>query len=104
MRGCRVLETPSGAWQLIGFAEQLDAWIAAEAPDEDIRLIVTSWVLSRFDDPYVGVRREPGFANLWFGPVPLTVRADTVVVCTYWVEERSHSVRCDGFATLSTPV
>ena len=27
-------------------------------------------VLTRFDDPYSDVRREPDFDNLWFGPVP----------------------------------
>ena len=62
-------------WQLKDFEESLDHWISLESPDDDLRLVVTAWVLTRFDDPYQGVRREPGFANLWFGPIPGSVQA-----------------------------
>ncbi len=48
----------------------MSVWIAVDGPDIELRLVVTEWVLSRFDDPYQGVRHEPGFPNLWFGRVP----------------------------------
>lgn len=61
--------------------------------------------MTRFSDPYQGVRRESGFANLWFGPVPNSDDGRGVVVaCAYWIEESSHTVRCDSFASLSQPL
>jgi hypothetical protein len=38
-------------WQLKDFEESLDHWISLESPDDDLRLVVTAWVLTRFDDP-----------------------------------------------------
>jgi hypothetical protein len=58
------------SWILEGFLDCLDRWAALESPSDDLRMVVTAWILSRYDDPYMGVRREPGFDNLWFGPVP----------------------------------
>jgi hypothetical protein len=91
-------------WQLEGFLERLDSWIEQESPSDDLRLIVTAWILTRFDDPYQGVRREPEFGNLWFGMVPRS-RDDqgTIVTCAYWIEESRGTVRCDSFATLRLP-
>lgn len=61
--------------------------------------------MTRFDDPYHGVRREKGFANLWFGPIPGSADGSgTVVACSYWIEEETHTVRCDSFATLNEPL
>ena len=45
-------------------------WIERELPSDDLRLTVTAWILTRYDDPYQGVQREPGFDNLWFGEIP----------------------------------
>lgn len=78
--------------------------IALQQPPQDLTLAVTAWILSRYDDPYQGVRREPAFENLWYGPVPDTDLAGKVVQCAYWIEESTHTVRCDSFATLSRPV
>ena len=89
-------------WHLADFEAKLDAWIDLEHPDEDVRFIVTEWILTRFSDPYQGVRREPGFPNLWFGAVPETVRAGSVVVCSYWLMESERRLRCNGFATSQT--
>lgn len=92
-------------WALTGFLEALDRWIALESPDDDLRLRVTAWVLTRADDPYQGVRREPEFENLWLGAIPGTIHApSSVVVCSYWIEESSHLVRCESFATLGMPI
>jgi hypothetical protein len=59
-----------GRWQLESFLDHLDVWIEREQPSDDLRLIVTAWVLTRYEDPYQGVQREPGFENLWFGEIP----------------------------------
>lgn len=68
-------------------------------------MIVTAWVLTRYDDPYQGVRRESGFPNLWFGVVPDTDDGSGhVVVCSYWIAESTRTVRCDNFGTLSRPL
>jgi hypothetical protein len=92
-------------WTLHNFEVCLDAWIELERPSDDLRLLVTSWVLTRFDDSYVGVRREPGFDNLWFGAVPGSVHDEgRVAVCSYWVHELQRTVRCDSVATLNLPI
>ena len=91
-------------WQLEDFEESLDHWILLESPDDDLRLVVTAWVLTRFDDPYQGVRREPGFANLWFGPIPGSVQAGRIVVCSYMITDRERLVKCNSFATLRLPL
>lgn len=91
-------------WKLAGFEAKLDASIALETPDEDVRYIVTEWILTRFSDPYQGVRREPGFPNLWFGAVPESARAGRVVVCSYWLVESERRVSCNSFGTLRLPL
>jgi hypothetical protein len=52
------------------------------------------------------VQREPSMPNLWYGKVPDTFDADdrTVIVCSYFINEREHSVRCDSFARLGLPI
>lgn len=61
--------------------------------------------MTRFDDPYHGVRREPGSSNLWFGQIPESDdRTGRVVTCAYWVIETTHTVRCDNFGTLGLPI
>jgi hypothetical protein len=94
----------SPSWTLLHFLDRLDAWEALESPDDDLRLIVTAWVLSRFDDPYRDVHREKGFANLWFGAVPGTEDGGTVVTCSYWIEESSRTLQCDRIASLNLPL
>ena len=91
-------------WTLERFGECLDRWFEQDGPSQDLRLVVTSWVLSRFDDPYQGVRRERGFENLWYGTVPASHHGDgRAVLCCYWVNEREHTVVCESIATLGLP-
>lgn len=88
-----------------GFLERLDRWVEQESPADGLRILVTEWILSRYDDPYQGVTREQGFANLWFGRVPRSEDGSGfVVVCSYWIQESTRTVRCDSFATLSLPL
>lgn len=92
-------------WTLAAFEDCLDAWIYQDNPEAALRSVVTAWILSRFEDPYVGVMREPGFANLWYGAIPGSLHAtDHVIVCAYWVYEGSRTVVCESFASLSLPV
>ena len=89
---------------LQNFTDRLDAWIASQSPSLELRLQVTEWVLSRFDDPYQGVHREPGLDNYWLGIVPGSQEGDRVVTCLFWIFERTRTVRCDTFATLCLPL
>jgi hypothetical protein len=68
--------------------------------------VVEAWIETRYDDPYQGVEREPGFENLWFGLIPGTYdrRRDTVVVCSYTIEESTRTVRCNDITTLGYPM
>lgn len=98
---------PSGAlsWTLEGFLDRLESWGELQSPQDELRLTVMIWIMTRYDDPYQGVRRENGFPNLWFGTVPHSGDGcGNVVTCSYWIEEVNRSVRCDSFATLSLPV
>jgi len=91
-------------WRLEHFLERFDAWCLSEDVSDDERLLVIAWVMSRSDDPYRGVRREPGFPDLWFGPIPSTQGHAQVIACSYWIEASTRSVRCNGFARLSLPI
>jgi hypothetical protein len=91
-------------WQLENFIDHLDMWIEREPPSDDLRLTVTAWILTRYDDPYQGVQREPGFDNLWFGEIPRTRHgAGTAVACSYWIYAGRGFIRCNSIATLPLP-
>jgi|SRR5579859_4684577 len=93
------------SWTLIGFLEHLDTWIGHESPKQDLRVIVTDWVLSRSVDPYKAAQREAGFANLRFARIPNTFDgAGSLIVRSYFVEETTTTVRCSNIATLTWPV
>ena len=90
---------------LAAFLHHLDAWIKQEQPNEDLRILVTAWIMTRYDNPYQGVRREPGFDNLWFGAIPSSIHGtDSVVACSYWIYESTRTVSCNSIATLSLPL
>lgn len=103
-RASRSVPGGDAPWTLEGFEACLDAWIAIEHPVIDLSSVVTAWVISRFDDPYQGVRREPGFDNLWFGPVPSSGDGRATPSPARWIEERTRTVRCNIIATLSQPI
>jgi len=102
------MDSGSNPWQLEKFESGLDAWISLETPDDDMRLVVTAWVLTRFDDPYQGVRRERGFPNLWFGSIPGSDHAGlncyVLLLDHYWIYDNARRVRCNSFATLNLPL
>lgn len=94
-----------GRWEFRNFIECLDQWVTERQPDDDLRLIVTQWVMARHDDPYEGVRRAEGIPNLWFARIRDTYRPDgTMVTCTYWIFEEERIVRCDRIQPLSLPI
>jgi len=87
------------------FLERLDLWVADAEPSADLVLIVTAWIQSRMDDPFEGVRRVEGFADLWFGAVPASDDGlGNVVTCCYWVSVSTRTVRCDLFSTSTWPI
>lgn len=93
------------AWVPEGFEGCIQAWDDREQPPDDLRAWVVEWIFTRLDDPYQGVKREPGFPNLWWGVVPGSLHgSNMVVVCSYWIVETSHVVRCESLASLSWPV
>jgi hypothetical protein len=93
------------AWTLEGFDDRLEAWIERESPRTELTVNVATWVMTRYDNPYQGVRRAEGFENLWFAVLPGSRHgAGKVVVCAYWIEELQHVVRCASIATLNEPV
>ena len=92
-------------WQLNLFGERLDIWAADQDGSDELRRVVTLWIFTRFDDPYLGVKRRPEVApNYWFGQVQGTLQNDSVVTCGYWIQETERIVRCDNFATLVLPL
>jgi hypothetical protein len=96
--------TEPGPWRLENFLDHLDTWIEREQPSDDLRLTITAWLLTRFDDPYQGVQREPGFENLWFGEIPRTRHGEGMAVaCSYWIYASKGVVRCNSIATLPLP-
>lgn len=93
------------AWTLQDFLLRFDQWAAQETPSDDLRLEVIAWILSHAEDPYQGVRRESGFDNLWYGPIPFTQHdPDQAVICAYWIHEQSRTVRCERFGSLTLPI
>ena len=90
---------------MVRFVEHLAQWAKVESPDQDTRLRVTGWVMARHDDPYAGVRREPGFPNLWFGRIPGTLDANgSMVTCSYFIYESTRVIRCNGIGRLNLPL
>lgn len=98
------LDPMAERWHQDAFIDRLDEWIELEDPPEWLRVRVTNWVLSRIDDPFSGMKGQPGFDNLWFGVVLGSLDAGQVVGCSLWVHAGSRVVRCDRIATLSWPV
>lgn len=95
----------SGAWVLADFEQHFDWWTDLESPSQLLRFAVLTWILSRHEDPYQGVRRQAGFENLWSGTVPGTDHGEfQVVACSYFIAESHRAVICNSISTLSRPV
>lgn len=94
-----------GDWRIDGFLERVEIWGDEQAASIDLRIVVTEWVFSRYDDPYAGARREEGFENLWYVVVPNSAHGNgDVVICSFWIDEEARVVRCDNVATVGWPV
>jgi hypothetical protein len=101
-----VPDRPPREWQLNGFEERFEEWLAAEqlAGYGDIELIEWIWIHARAQNPYAGVRREPGFDNLWWGKIPGSVDGrGRVVTCSYFVNESDGTVQCAMFGWHTGP-
>ncbi len=90
-------------WRLTGFLERLEVMLKDEI-DQTQRKAIRDWLIDLFLDPYQGATREPVAANLWRRKIPGTDTAEgRQVVCVYWIEEETRSVRCDMYAILRPP-
>jgi hypothetical protein len=92
------------SWSLVNVESALDRWIEIDEPDDELRNVVLNWLLSRLEDRYQGVRRDPRFPNLWFGRIPWTLRGDRQAVCAYRIEERTREIICDNIVMLRLPI
>lgn len=93
------------SWKLERFPETLNMWVEICSPSREILRAVRNWVVTRYEDPYEGVKREPRIDNLWYGVVPGTNDGrGNVAVCSYFVYESTRTVVCNGCSTLSLPV
>lgn len=100
-----MVEPPT--WRLVEFIERFEMWAEREGVnvDTDLRIVVRSWLMSRMEDPFQGVRRVPGFDTLWSGVVPGSHDGrGNVVNCSYFVDVAARVVKCDNFGLLSWPV
>lgn len=94
-------------YKLEGFIEWMEIWEKNEpisAISDQRRIAVLEWIMSRFNDPYAGARRESVGDNYWFAKIPWTFHDGQVVVCAFWIYEDSRRVVCDQLGTLSWPV
>ena len=91
-------------WKLVRFTEVVDKWITRESPSDDMRVVVLDWIMSRHEDPYRGMRREPAVPNLWFGAVAGSQSGWTVVTCSYFIYERTKIISCNDICTLNQPI
>lgn len=96
-------------WTLQDFVSELDAWVEAEHPTDDLRVLVTNWIFTRISDPFVNARRVAGFEDYWEVVVPHSDHFDDCaqrcgVICLYWLNVGARTVCCDRFASLSLPV
>lgn len=98
------MPSSSPPWKLENFIERFEAWVQRDSPEDDLRLIVTDWITTRYSTPYQGVDRQVGFDNLWYGHIPNSGDGcGNVVTCSYWIRESSHTVYCNDFSVLSYP-
>lgn len=44
-------------WTLQDFVSEPDAWVEAEHPTDELRVLVTNWIFTRISDPFVNARR-----------------------------------------------
>jgi hypothetical protein len=88
-------------WELAGFLEPLDIWIRQESPSEAVRWAVMTWIQTRYGDPFRDAKRVPDLPNLWQARIPASRHDDgLIVVCSYWIDVKTHTVTCDLFGTL----
>lgn len=97
--------TGSKAWKFELFRERFDQWVARESPPAELRRLVEAWVVTRYANPYEGMRQESGHPNLWYGKVPGSEDGcGNAVACSYWIFESTHTVKCNDFTILGEPI
>lgn len=89
-------------YELQGFLAAFDDWIMHTEVSVHRRVQTYAWVMTRVEHPYEGARREG--PDYWFATVPRTASEGQIVVCSFWIFEKSKTVKCDNFGILSLPV
>lgn len=95
---------PARLWDLDRFPERFTMWRDLERPEPAVAAVVEEWIPTRKLDPRRGARLEREEDNFYFAQIPGTACGGAIVVCSYWIVEADHLVRCDLFGTLSLPV
>lgn len=98
---------PNGAasgWTIQGWASATTQWRELDDPDDLLRQRLIQWLRVCGENPYRRARRDNHIPNHWYAIVPGSERDGRVVVCTYWIEERTKTVRADVIAQLRLPV
>ncbi|UOY03629.1 hypothetical protein [Blastococcus sp. PRF04-17] len=93
-------------WRLIDFEPRFEEFMDVEGLRGygDIELIVWIWIHARARNPYAGVRREPGFENLWWGKIPESAdNLGRVVTCSYFINEVDSTIQCATFGWHTGP-
>ncbi len=94
-----------GSWVLLGFLEQFDVWVDRDGPDQDLQLVVMSWIHSLQDAPYRdAVRRLELSMRHWFAVVPESSDGIRAATCLYQIDPEANEVGCDVIATLRLPL
>jgi hypothetical protein len=100
---CRRVGRPAPTWQLFDFEERYDRWADVDGGDADLRLEVMNWILGRQDDPYSEAKPDTKISGLFYATIPHTEVHGRAVLCSFWIFNASHQVRCDSIATLALP-
>ncbi len=80
----------SPSWLVLFADDCLQRWEDLRKPTPDLQAVVTSWLMTRMEDPYAGARRVPDFPNMWFAKVAGSDHGPyAAVFCTYDIEPRS---------------
>lgn len=91
-------------WRLEKFEERYEAWAERDKADDELRLVVVNWLMNRHDDPFLGMARQDGFDDLWFGWIPGSGDGrGNMVACSFRADRTRGVIECNDITTLSYP-
>ena len=91
-------------WQLEGFLDEIDRWIAEELPPEEWVTAALSWTQSLMNNPWPPCTRDvEAGPDAWVAEISRASDADRMTVCWYRVDEDDRWVRCRLIHTVPRP-